>query len=205
MIFTNTSSGSLLSSFQIAGLPFDAVHALKVRVDNAEANGHRVVPTSFNLRLRVRTFIFCQDVQNLLDLPIRLCTTISPCHAYNRLSAHVMISMAASKKTFASCAAMVPGVYRMSVDQELTRAKCGTTEARQTPSTCEDDSDEQDSCWGHSEATTAKRGQNRLTSPMSGPRASDGEARELRHSDLLHRCRVPPGYPANSSSSALAS
>ena len=62
------------------GLPFDAVHALKVRVDNAETNGYRVVPTCFNLRLRVRTFIGCQDVQNLLDLLIRLCTPISPCH-----------------------------------------------------------------------------------------------------------------------------
>ena len=70
--------GQLAQQLPDRGLPFDAIHALKVRVDNAEANGHRVLPTSFNLRLRVRTFIFCQDVQNLLDLHTRLCTTISP-------------------------------------------------------------------------------------------------------------------------------
>src|SRR5467141_2748414 len=47
---------------------------------------------------------------------------------YNRPSAHIMISMAASTKACASCAATVPGAYRMSVDQVLTRAKCGTTD-----------------------------------------------------------------------------
>ena len=121
--------GQLAQQLPDRGLPFDAVHTLKVRVDNAEANGHRVVPTAFNLRLWVRTFIGCQEVQNLLDLLIRLGTPIAPCHAYNRPSAQVIMVIAASTKACASCAAMVPGVYRMSVDQELTRAKWGTTDA----------------------------------------------------------------------------
>ena len=121
--------GQLAQQLPDRGLPFDAVHTLKVGVDNAQANGYRAVPTCFTLRLRVRTFIGCQDVQNLLDLPIRLGTPSSPCHDYNCLSAHVIIAMAASTKALASWAAMVPGVYRMSVDQEVTRAKWGTTDA----------------------------------------------------------------------------
>ncbi len=51
--------GQLAQELPDRGLSFDTVHTLKVRVDNAEANGHRVVPTTFNLRLRVCTFIGC--------------------------------------------------------------------------------------------------------------------------------------------------
>src|SRR5574341_316312 len=109
------------------GFAFDTVHSLKIRVDDPQTDGHRILPTPFNLCLRVVTFVLRKDVQDLLDLHVRCCTTIYPCHGYNRPSTHVMISIAASKKAFASCAAIVPGAYRMSVDQELTRAKCGTT------------------------------------------------------------------------------
>jgi hypothetical protein len=121
--------GQLVQQLPDRGLPCDAVHPLKVRVDNAQANGYGVVPTAFNLCLRVQTFIGCEEIQNLLDLPIRLGTPIVSCHAYNRPSAQVIIAIAASTKACASCAAMVPGVYRMSVDQEFTRAKWGTTDA----------------------------------------------------------------------------
>ena len=110
------------------GLTCDAVHTLKIWVNNPEADGDWIVPTSFNLRLLVGAFVLRQDVQDLLDLYVRLCTAIDPSHSYNRPSAHIMISIAASKKAFASRAVSVPGVYRMSVDQELTRAKCGTTD-----------------------------------------------------------------------------
>src|SRR5919202_4749581 len=110
------------------GVAFDTVHGLKIWVDDPKADGHRVLPTPFNLCLWVVTFILNKGVQDLLDLYIRFCTTIYPRHSYNRPSTHVMISIAASTKAFASCAAIVPGAYRMSVGQELTRAKCGTTD-----------------------------------------------------------------------------
>src|SRR5262249_14676062 len=72
--------GQLAQQLPDRGLPFDAVHAPEVRVDNAEANGHRVLPTSFSLPLGVCTSIFGQDVQNLLDLQTSLCATFSPCY-----------------------------------------------------------------------------------------------------------------------------
>ena len=51
--------GQLAQELPDRGLSFDAVHTLEVWVNNAEANGHRVMPPTFNLRLRVRTFICC--------------------------------------------------------------------------------------------------------------------------------------------------
>ena len=54
--------GQLVQQLPDRGLPCDAVHPLKVRVDNAQANGYGVVPTAFNLCLRVHTFIGCQEV-----------------------------------------------------------------------------------------------------------------------------------------------
>src|SRR5262249_37354973 len=62
--------GQLVQQLSARGLPWRAVHPLKVRVDNAQANGHWFVPTAIKLCLRVRTFIGCQEVQNLLDLPM---------------------------------------------------------------------------------------------------------------------------------------
>jgi hypothetical protein len=43
------------------------------------------------MRLRVSPFVCREDVQNLLNLPIRLCTAIYPSYDYNRPSAQVMI------------------------------------------------------------------------------------------------------------------
>jgi hypothetical protein len=74
----------------------------------------------------VETLVFRQDIQHLLDLLVRLVTSIDPRHRYNRPSTHVRISVVASIKACASRVAMMPGTYRMSVDQELTRVKCGT-------------------------------------------------------------------------------
>jgi hypothetical protein len=71
---------------------------LKVWVDDPETNGHGILPTPLNLHLRVSTFVFREDVQNLLDLHVRLFAAIFPRHNYNRLSTHIMISTAASKK-----------------------------------------------------------------------------------------------------------
>ena len=82
------------------GLTCDAVHTLKIWVNNPEADGDGIVPTSFNLRLLVGAFVLRQDVEDLLDLYVRFCTAIYPSHGYNRLSAHIIISIAASKAEF---------------------------------------------------------------------------------------------------------
>src|SRR5712691_11736325 len=101
---------------------------MKVRIENAQTDRHGTVPASFDLGLGVGTFVLRQDVQDLLDLWVRLGTSIASCHGYNRPSTHVRIIVAASTKACASRRAMVPGAYRISVDHELTRAKCGTTD-----------------------------------------------------------------------------
>jgi hypothetical protein len=108
--------GQLSQQLPNFGLSFDAVQALKVRIDDPQANGHRIVSTPFNMRLRVSPFVCREDVQDLLNLPIRRCIAIDPSHDDHRPSDHVMISTAASKKAFASCIPIVPAAYRMSVD-----------------------------------------------------------------------------------------
>ena len=64
----------------VMNLCSNAIHALKVWVDNSEADGHGVLPASFNLRQWVDAFVLRQDIQDLLDLHIRLCTAISLSH-----------------------------------------------------------------------------------------------------------------------------
>src|SRR6266702_912904 len=108
--------GEPVQKFPDFWLALEAVHTLKVRVNNPEANGHWIVPTSLNLRVRVDVFILRKYVKDLLDLYVRSVTAISLCHHYNRLSAHVRISVAESTKACASRTAIVPGAYRMSVD-----------------------------------------------------------------------------------------
>lgn len=119
--------GELFQKLPDFRLAIEAIQPPKIRVDDPETYGNGIVPTPFDLRLRVGVFVLRKNIQNLLDLHIRFVTSIYPSHCYNRPSAHVMISVTASTKAFASRAAIVPGAYRMSVDQELTRAKWGTT------------------------------------------------------------------------------
>ena len=96
--------GQLAQKLPDLGVAFDTVYGLKIWVDDPKADGHRVLPTPFNLCLRVVTCVLRKGVQDLLDFHVRFCTTIYPCHSYNRPSTHVMISIAASTKAFASCA-----------------------------------------------------------------------------------------------------
>src|SRR5712691_3626757 len=66
--------------------PLEAVFALKIRIDNPDTDGHGTVSAPFNLCLGVDTFVFCKNVQDLLDLWVRLRTSIMSCHSYNRPS-----------------------------------------------------------------------------------------------------------------------
>jgi hypothetical protein len=68
-----------------------------------------------------------EDIQDLLDLGVRLWTAISTGHSYNRPSAHARLAVAASTQAWASRRAIVPGRDRISVDHALTRAKGGIT------------------------------------------------------------------------------
>lgn len=96
-------------------LAIEAIHSLKIRVDDPETDGNGTVPTSFDLCPRVGVFVCRKDSKDLLDLPIRCVTSIYPSHSYNRPSAHVMIAVTESTKACASRAASVPGTYRMSL------------------------------------------------------------------------------------------
>jgi hypothetical protein len=90
--------GQPFQQLSSCGLACNAVHALKVRVNDPEVNGHGILPTPFDLRLRVSPFVCREAVQNLLDLPIRLCTAIDPSHDDNHPSAHVMVAMLHPKR-----------------------------------------------------------------------------------------------------------
>jgi hypothetical protein len=80
------------------GLAFDAAHTLKIWVNNSEADGDGIVPTSFNLHLLVGAFVLRQDVQDLLDLYVRFCTAIYSSHNYNRPSAPIMFRLPHPKR-----------------------------------------------------------------------------------------------------------
>lgn len=104
-------------------LALQAVPAVKIWIDDPETDGHGTVPAPFNLGLGMGALVLREDIQDLLDLRVRLRTAIYTGHSYNRPSAHARIAVAASTKACASRRAIVPGRYRISVDHELTRAK----------------------------------------------------------------------------------
>ena len=68
--------GELLQKLPDFRFTLEAVPAVKVWIDDPETDRHWTVPAPFNLCLGVSTFICRQNVQDLLNLPIRVGASI---------------------------------------------------------------------------------------------------------------------------------